>query len=166
MKIEDDFLDQENFNRIQQILIGGSSQFPWSYADGIVRKEVDKFQFTHVFYIDSAPNNDSIELVTPIIEILNPTVIMRIKANLLTKTPKIVENEFHTDFKMSEEKLKHWTTSIFYVNTNNGYTVFEDGTKVESVANRMLTFPSNLKHCGTSCTDKNIRSVINFNYLL
>ena len=67
---------------------------------------------------------------------------------------------------MSEEKLKHWTTSIFYVNTNNGYTVFEDGTKVESVANRMLTFPSNLKHCGTSCTDKNIRSVINFNYLL
>ena len=91
MKIKDDFLDQENFNRIQQILIGGSSQFPWSYADGIVRKEVDKFQFTHVFYIDSAPNNDSIELVTPIIEILNPTVIRQI---YLRKHQKLLKMNF------------------------------------------------------------------------
>ena len=62
------------------------------------------------------------------------------------------------------EKLKQWTTSIFYVNTNNGYTKFEDGTKVESVANRMLTFPANMKHIGTSCTDEQTRVVINFNY--
>ena len=65
---------------------------------------------------------------------------------------------------LSEEKLKQSSTSIFYVNTNNGYTKFEDGTKVESVANRMVTFPSNMKHTGTSCTDERIRVVINFNY--
>jgi len=51
-----------------------------------------------------------------------------------------------------------------YVNTNNGYTKFEDGTKVESVANRLVTFPANMKHKGTSCTDEKIRVVINFNY--
>ena len=38
------------------------------------------------------------------------------------------------------------------------------GTKVESIANRMITFPSNMKHTGTSCTDEKIRVVINFNY--
>ena len=65
---------------------------------------------------------------------------------------------------LSEEKQKQWKTSIFYVNTNNGYTLFEDGTKVESVANRMLTFPTNMKHTGTSCTDSQTRIVINFNY--
>ena len=42
------------------------------------------------------------------------------------------------------KKLKQLTTSIFYVNTNNGYTKFEDGSIVESVANRMLIFDSNL----------------------
>ena len=63
-----------------------------------------------------------------------------------------------------EEQLKQWTTSIFYVNSNNGYTVFEDGTKVESVANRFVSFPANMKHKGTSCTDEKIRVVINFNY--
>ena len=50
------------------------------------------------------------------------------------------------------------------MNTNNGYTIFEDGTKVESVANRMITFPANLKHTGTSCTDQQVRIVINFDY--
>ena len=92
---------------------------------------------------------------------------MRIKANLLTRTPNIIENTFHIDIGdecMSEEKLKQWTTSILYINTNNGYTKFEDGTKVESVANRMVTFSANLKHRGTSCTDEKTRVVINFNY--
>ena len=65
---------------------------------------------------------------------------------------------------MLEEKLKQWTTSIFYVNTNNGYTEFEDGTKVESVENRLVTFSLNMKHRGTSCTDEKTRVVINFNY--
>jgi len=50
------------------------------------------------------------------------------------------------------------------MNTNNGYTKFEDGTKIESVANRMVFFSSNMKHTGTSCTDEKIRVVINFNY--
>ena len=63
-----------------------------------------------------------------------------------------------------EEKLKQWTTSIFYINTNDGYTKFEDGTKIESIANRMITFPANINHTGTSCTDEQTRVVINFNY--
>ena len=96
---------------------------------------------------------------------MKSTVLLRIKANLRTRTSKINETPFHVDLQfLSEEKLKHWTTAIFYVNTNNGYTEFEDGTKVESVANRMVTFPSNTRHRGTSCTDKNMRVIINFNY--
>ena len=66
--------------------------------------------------------------------------------------------------KLQEDKQKQWTVSIFYVNTNDGFTVFEDGTKVESVANRMLTFPTNMKHSGTACTDQKYRIIINFNY--
>ena len=89
----------------------------------------------------------------------------KIKANLLTRTPNIIENSFHVDETgRPEKKLKQLTTSIFYVNTNNGYTKFEDGTKVESIANRMVTFPTNMKHTGTSCTDERTRVVINFNY--
>ena len=51
------------------------------------------------------------------------------------------------------------------MNTNNGYTTFKDGTKVDSVANRMIIFDSELDHTGTTCTDQKSRVIINFNFL-
>ena len=164
MKIEDDFLNQKEFDELQNVIMG--DEFSWYYNDEIDYKEdEDKYQFTHTFYKENLSNSQHLEQLYPIIEMINPMSLWRIKANLLTKTPDIVINQFHIDNgHLSEEKLKQWTTSIFYINTNNGYTEFEDGTKVESVANRMVTFPSNLKHRGTSCTDEKIRVIINFNY--
>ena len=166
MKIEDNFLDQKKFDEFQTFIMG--NEFFWFY-DGAIDSDEDyndknKFQLVHMF-LYHIPHSPFWEKVEPILDIIKPISLWRIKANLLTRTPNIIENEFHVDnLQLSEEKSKQWTTSIFYVNTNNGYTEFEDGTKVESVANRMITFPSNIKHRGTSCTDEKIRIVINFNY--
>jgi hypothetical protein len=164
IKIEDNFLAPRCFEALQQAMMGPG--FPWYYNDSIDSGEdIDKFQFVHGFYIESAPISDNIQVMNPILGVLKPTALYRIKANLLTRTLNIIENKFHADIgRLSEENQKHWTTSIFYVNTNNGYTKFKDGTKIESVANRLLTFPSNLEHTGTSCTDEMVRVVINFNY--
>ena len=179
MKIEDDFLEQKEFDELQTLMkvnwtqweVEGQTTFPWFYLDGIDYKDepgnVDKFQFCHTFYDNATPRSNFIETLNPILNKIKPFSIWRIKANLLTRTPNIVENTFHVDIgdlENTPEKLKQWTTSIFYMNTNNGYTKFEDGTKVESVANRMVTFPANMKHRGTSCTDEKGRVVINFNY--
>ena len=170
MKIEDNFLEQNIFNALQTFII---SKLDWYYHGGIdyEGEKGKKFQFIHMFYSNKMPTSLLTEQMNPILEIINPISIWRIKANLLTRTPNIIENEFHVDMgDVSKEKLKQWTTSIFYINTNNGYTEFQDGriamenTKVESVANRMVTFPTNLKHRGTSCTDEKRRIVINFNY--
>jgi len=164
MKIEDNFLKQEEFDKIQK-LMGEPSPFPWFYADRIVfEDDVDKFQFIHAFYDNHIPMSPFSNELDSIINIIQPFSIVKIRAKLLTRTPEIVESTFHVDIPLSEENLKQWTTSIFYINTNNGYTKFEDGTIVESVANRMVTFPANMKHCGTSCTDERRRIVINFNY--
>ena len=163
MKIEDNFLEQKEFDELQTLMMGNN--FAWFYNDLIVYEKDKKFQFTHMFYKNFALHSTLLDQLKPILEIINPISIYRIKANLLTRTPNIIENALHVDMNiMSEEKQKHWTTSIFYMNTNNGYTKFEDGTKVESVANRMVTFPANSKHCGTSCTDQKTKVVINFNY--
>ena len=164
MKIEDNFLKQEEFDKIQKLMME-PSPFPWFYADRIVfDDDVDKFQFIHAFYDNHMPMSPFSNELDSIINIIQPFSIGKIKANLLTRTSKIVENKFHVDIPLPEEKLSQWTTSIFYVNTNDGYTEFQDGRKVESVANRMLTFPANLRHRGTSCTNENTRVVINYNY--
>jgi hypothetical protein len=165
-------LSEEEFNKVQNLLMG--LQFPWFYRPIVdYQDDENKFQFCHYFYNDQEPKSTFLEELNPILDLIKPTALIRIKANLLTKTPEIIENTFHHDISdyddenrktIYPEKLKQLTTAIFYVNTNNGYTEFEDGTKVESIANRMITFPTNMKHLGTSCTDEKVRIVINFNY--
>tara|TARA_B110001454_G_C12547639_1_gene362184 strand:+ start:27 stop:605 length:579 start_codon:yes stop_codon:yes gene_type:complete len=182
IKIEDNFLGWSEFSKLQSLMMstpdveqnGKIFHFPWTYNEKIdFADDKDKFQFVHVFYHEHAPASPVVEVINPIMEKLNVVAMVRIKANLLTRTPEIVVNKYHHDVSdyddqdgktIQPEKLKQITTSIYYVNTNNGYTEFEDGTKVENVANRFITFPCNLNHRGTSCTDKKIKIVINFNY--
>ena len=171
MKIEDNFLKQEDFNKIQN-LMGEPSPFPWFYADRIVfEDDVDKFQFIHAFYDNHMPMSPFSNELDSIINIIQPFSIVKVRAKLLTRTPEIVETSFHVDLSLPEEQLRQWTTSIFYVNTNDGYTEFQDGriemenTKVKSVANRMVTFPANLRHRGVTQTDEQTRIMINFNFL-
>ena len=173
--IEDNFLDKKEFDELQNFLMG--NRFSWYYNPMIdFHEDEDKYQFIHVFYDSYVPTSKTIEIINPILTKVGPLSIWRIKANLLTKTSNIIENEFHVDMSRvykdgveidsggQNKLLKQSTTSIFYMNTNNGYTKFEDGTKIESVANRMVSFPTNTQHKGTSCTDQKTRVVINFNY--
>ena len=172
MKIVDDFLDQKEFDNLQAFMMG--LKFSWNYNSTIdYSDDLNKFQFIHLFYDLGSPRSPLGDKLNSILQKIQPTAVIRIKANLLTRTPKIVENDYHVDISNYDdenrktiflEKLKQLTTSIFYLNTNNGYTKFEDGTKVESVANRMVSFSADMKHFGTSCTDENTRIVINFNY--
>jgi hypothetical protein len=165
IKITDNFLDKDSFNKFKNFIMG--NEFAWHY-NPFVDYEDDHgeyFQFTHIFYGFNLPSSSYYNAIVPILDGLNFYSLARVKANLLTKTPKILVNEFHTDeSEFTTKQMKQWTTAIFYINTNNGYTEFKDGTIIDSVANRMVTFPQDMKHRGTSCTDEKIRVVINFNY--
>ena len=166
VKIIDDFLDQSTFKNIHNEIMGDA--FPWYYNDSIdyVSGEGERFQFVHMLYRDVSEgyqvvHSPSFQILVPIIEKLESKILIRVKANLLTQTPDIIENKLHIDRSPYERQ----STSILYMNTNNGYTKFEDGKIVKSKANRMVTFPASMKHTGTTCTDQKIRVVINFNYL-
>ena len=64
----------------------------------------------------------------------------------------------HTDV---DAKCK---TAIYYVNSNNGVTLFKKQQSVASLANRISIFSSDEIHTGISHTDEQIRMVINLNY--
>ena len=153
----DNFLTEEKFQQLQTIILGEA--FEWYYLNNIdYIDDPDKFQFTHAFF-----DKELGGVLSDHYDVFNLIAgSYRIKANLLTRTSEIEVNRFHTDIQRDSNQ---YTTSILYMNTNNGYTEFENGVKVESVANRLITFPAGMKHRGTSCTDKKIRVVINFNYL-
>ena len=85
--------------------------------------------------------------------------LVRVKCNLYTRTEKIVQHDMHKDYDYSH------TACILGINDCDGFTIFENGDKIESKANRMLIFDGLDKHCSTTCTDKKARININFNFL-
>ena len=121
-------------------------------------KDSNSIRFVHFTYDQQNVTSEWFNILGPVLRELNPKSLVRIKANLFPKTTEIEEHGYNVDFPFE------CSTSIFYLNTNNGYTKFEDGTVVESVANRLLTFPTLCKHTSSSCTDVAARVNINFNY--
>ena len=162
MKVIDDFLSPQDFKLTQQYFLG--SEFTWYYSDSIAKRKqgLDQFQFSHTFFNISKPSLTNYSpFLQPILTKLNAKYIFRIKANLRPRTTQGVLSEFHTDMDLNQQ------TAIFYLNTNNGYTKFQDESldDVPSVANRLVSFYGALKHCGCSATDCNNRVVLNINYI-
>jgi hypothetical protein len=161
-KIIDNFLEKEDFLKIKDTLL--SDEFPWYYTKVLDKTPLSEesknhnFQFTHTFYKDDCTNSNAMFLIDPIIKKISPKNILRIKANLNTKTEKIIQHGFHIDYSQC-------TTAIFYVNSNNGKTFFQNGDSIDSLENRLVIFDSGQLHSGSTCTDENVRCVINFNYV-
>jgi len=166
MEIIDNFLpDAQHYQFFSAIK---SNTFPWFLSKVLETEyhpiecsEDDNYQFSYIF----CSVRDSIftkgrffDLAFPFFQKLHPTNVLMIKANLTLRTNKIVEHGMHVDHHF------HSKTAVYYVNSNDGYTKFETGEVVESVANRIVIFDSDIKHTGTTCTNALGRFVVNLNY--
>ena len=167
MVVIDDYLDPDLFLSIRASIEAAS--FPWEA--GMILKgppshiqPADNLQFIHGFYLRNARAryvSPYFEVIRPIMEKLNPAHLIKAKVNLTTKKDRHIEYGLHVDTKRVGA-----TTAIFYLNTNNGYTLFEDGQKTFSLANRMVIFDAASRHTGASCTDADRRLVLNINMIM
>ena len=156
----DNFLPQTQFLELKEKIF--DEYFPWQYnkekTDG--KDHLWNFQFYHMFAdARSDYRSEYFPILQPVLEELGAIFSVRIKANITGVSDKIRLYNMHTD---TEYRCK---TAVYYLNTNNGKTVFEGDVEVESVENRIAIFDSNLKHTATTHTDEKVRSVINFNYV-
>ena len=158
MNIYKNFLDKKDFSILESKMMGDT--FPWYYNDEIVDKKDNFFQFTYAFMLNGKENcvSEAMKIIKPLLDKIKFTRMERIKVNLLTKTEKIIEHGFHSDFPNVK-------TGIYYLNNCNGYTKFKNGKKIKSEKNKYVEFDSNLEHTGSTCTDEKRRVVINFNYV-
>ena len=168
----DNFLDTGSFSEIQELMMG--NEFPWYWNDTVTYKpndienycdnprlcdEIYNSQLTHIFYSKKREQSKYYPKLLPILTKLNCKGSVRVKANLNPVTVgERIEHAYHSGNSYTPY------TAIYYLNTNNGYTIFEDGTIVESVENRMMVFKTPFVHSGTTCSDQKRRVVINFNY--
>ena len=163
IKIIKNLVKPKFFKPISEYISG--SYFPWFLNKGINNsegKDEKHFQFTHTFVKNRGIVNtpkQHMSVIEPILSALDVNEVLRCKLNLTTRTSEPITHGLHVD---GIEDATH--TAVFYLNTNNGATVFENGKKYQSIANQAVIFNPDLKHSGISCTDEKVRLVLNINY--
>ena len=99
--------------------------------------------------------------MTPLIDKLDCRYLLKGKANLNVKGDGNAIGQFHTDVNLDAVTK----TAVFYINTNNGGTEFENGDIVRSIENRVVIFDSKIKHRGISCTNEKRSVLLNWNWI-
>ena len=157
-KIIDNFIDMGDLAVLKAVL--ESNDFPWYFQKVSVKGSSDKLDchFGHNFYLNDNVSSDSIKLLNPIIEKLKVNSLIRIKGNLNPITPKPFNSKPHKD------QAFDCKVALYYLNTNNGYTVIND-EQIKCVKNRIVLFNSSVEHYGVTCTDEPTKLAINFNYV-
>ena len=170
MKVIDNFYSKKSFNKIVDMF--ESRATGWTLSHGITKLEdlslsLDYYMFVHPIYSDLCPQSgwfDELinDIQPPLHELLgvNLSLISRIKCNLYPRTEVINKHPWHFD----SDKLK-LRAALLMINTCDGYTGFEDGSKVESVANRLVLFDATKLHHSTSTTNASYRMTLNINYV-
>ena len=157
--VVDNFLDKESFIKIKDLV--ESFNFPWYYQRDInshhSKKDLDCY-FFHFIYSDFQIRSSFFNIIAPILDKIECKSLIRIKCNLYPRTEKFEIHKKHVDYP-----FKH-KGAIFYINTNDGFTILENDIKIESIENRILFFDSSENHSSTSTTNEKSRININFNY--
>jgi len=157
-EVIDNFLDKTDFLKIQKSFLDNMS-CSWHMSDGISETgSSDGVYFIHFLFFDNKIQSNKYSDVFPIMEKLKIKHPERIKVNLYTKSDTLVKHGSHVDSGISTKGC------IFYLNTNDGFTILDGDIGVKSIENRLLIFDPKKPHSSTNCTDRNYRSTINFNY--
>jgi len=160
-KVIDNFLEREEFARLQTFLM--SWDFPW-YYQAIINGDHDMEDldcyFTHGLYdVELGVGySNFFNIVKPLLNIIKPKALIRIKCNNYPRTEKVRVHKPHCDYPYTHKG------ALFYINTCDGGTILENGKKIDSVENRILFFEADKPHSSTSTSNAKSRININFNY--
>ena len=153
-QIIDNFLSEEKFLKVKNSIL--NSEFSWNLTPWVSNlsenlKTTSSYYFTHLFYSGLFVDSNCYIFID-ILNQLEVKSLIRIKANLYPSTDNIEYQSEHIDYDYEHK------------GANNGFTILEDGTKIESIQNRLLLFDPSKPHNSTTCTDDKCRINVNFNF--
>ena len=170
LKIIDNFLTDNDFNLLVSNTIGRNDgqQVQFRVVSNVENfgaiEENWSWYMINMLYSTDTPQNEICgkiyEMFVPKFKKLaNFKTMIRIKMNAYPYTNVVKEHKEHIDFNYEH------IGAVFSLNTCDGYTKFSDGTKVESVSNRIVFFDASKYHQSTTTSNAKLRYNINFNFL-
>ena len=188
-KIIDNFFPSDAFKKLHDFLLPqltdiekGRKHLEWYYLPGVtgnyympdseyankIKSELSDedmkedwrlFYLQHMVYAHTIVSPQLYKEIMPYCsKLLDIKALIRIKINMFPNTETLREHGMHIDYDYPHK------AGLFSINTCDGYTKLEDGTKINSVANRMLLFDGSKPHTSSTTTDQTIRVNINFNF--
>ena len=167
MEIIDNFLPSYQADSYVKVF-GSSSGFPWMFEDNLNGSfYLGNYYFNHIIINERKFSGDGeqyIHLFIPLLSRLKISIqdLWRLKVNLYPRTQRRIHHKSHVDY----DPDSGFATCLYYVNDNNGMTVFDGKRKVRSKKNRAIIFDGATKHHSTTPTNFNWRASINIDYKL
>lgn len=173
-EIYDDFLPKDYFDHLDKQILH-TNNFRWLFQEKVATMEDDPDD-EQFYFICSLYNNLHVEdnfyyQLQPIFDQLEIRSMIRARAIMYMNQGKMISHAPHIDFGYEHK------AALIYMNTCNGYTgmvnddwergdeyMFDQGNRVESVANRLMIHDGSVPHYSTTCTDTRKRLVLAINY--
>lgn len=164
METTRNFLPQDEFNKLVELIT--DNEFDW-YLSEKVTVDIDSpisglenstghKQFTHTF-CNHLTKSRFMDRLSYLFNAIGAKKIYRAKVNLAINSGRHEVGGWHYD----SESIENARIAVLYLNTNNGYTILGDGSKVGSEENKLVVFSNDILHTGVSQTDTNERYLIN-----
>ncbi|MCS5588909.1 MAG: 2OG-Fe(II) oxygenase [Candidatus Thioglobus sp.] len=169
----DNFMDEEYHTALKELFLSVNDRITWVYVPSNTSDHmpppiegyegnVGIPQFVSQFLNNAVWANQ--DIVAPLLNKIEPDGLFRIMANMKSKQESNVAGGWHYDPCPEMKEVGKNMVALYYVNDNNGGTVFDDGTKVDCKENRMVLFPCSMAHAPIHQTDIQTRVIININY--
>jgi hypothetical protein len=145
-----------------------SSNVCWFKGEPV--KNTKDIQFNHSIYAEHNVRSDLYNDFIPLYKKLGIELFhtIRLNCNIRQHTNRIF-GDYHIDsYDTNNNPIKNLMVAIYYLNTTDGKTLIKENNgikEIECVANSVVIFSNTLQHTGTTQTDKELRYVLNLNYM-
>ena len=164
--IVDNFLPKENYDKLAKLIVW-NQEIRWNLHQQVSDPEDTESQSlaywyaTAIGYWNDTPFDTRVfQILWPLVDTLKDfNVLIRMKLNFYPNTQKVLVHKTHIDYPYSHKG------ALLSLNTCDGYTLLNDGTKIGSVANRMAYFDPSIPHASTTTSNQKGRFNIQINYL-
>ena len=161
MEVIDNFITSYEADLLEYVFLKNNEEI-WHFIHNSEHPYI-----CHLLYLLHLHSEDSSYKISPLFKHVRPIlsklnrirILLRIKVNLYLQKDNVQVQDMHTDYPFETN------AGCYFINTNNGYLSFEDGTKIDAKKGRIVLFKGNTKHAASYCSDKKIRGTINFNYM-
>ena len=163
MQVTEDFLQEEYYDHLNEIIT--STQFPWMFQKRVANigedpeEDLNHYYFVHSLFFQNKVESPLYDDFLYLFQSLNVQFLHRARVLMFVNQGEQYVHDRHVDH------TTNCKTALIYMNTNDGFTDFETGERVESVKNRLLLFDGSIPHSSSTPTNTKERLLLSVTYI-